>query len=213
MVTINQIAENIAYKLGEQFNDTLRESIKLDIRHWRSLLIRRDLERNPLSYNHFLQTICVELEEASASDCPYAPPSCSVLKSKQKIARPLRTKNNGRTNFHFVGDVLRQKAFQFATRHGLQYKFALPLQDNAVYYGFNGDYLLVYNLHLACKVALEYIVEDPTEIDSCDEPDVFPDDRAFPLSEDMVAEISDIIISKRREPLTDGKEVTTENDN
>lgn len=213
MVTLNQLAENIAFKLDEQFNDTLKQSIKIDILHWRSVFIRRDLERNPLSYNHYLQTICLELEEAPASDCPNVSLGCPVLKSKQKIARPMRLKNNGRTNFHFVGDALRIKAYQFSTRHELPYKTALALQDDAVYYGFRGSYLLIYNLHQACKVLLEYIVEDPREIEDCDTPDIFPDDREFPLSTDMAAEISDLIYNRHKPPIDDGEEINKENDN
>ena len=44
MATLNSIAENIAFSLGQQFNDTLMESIKDSIIDYRALLIRQDLD-------------------------------------------------------------------------------------------------------------------------------------------------------------------------
>lgn len=210
MVTLRQLAENIAYKLGEQFNHTLQESIIVDIIQWRAILIRRDLERNPLSHNGFIESICVQLEEADKSYCEGLPSKCSVMKSKEKIARPLRLKSNGRTNFFYIGDVHKIKPYVFANQNEIALNDYLELQDDVIYYGFNRDYLIVYNNPLQCKVLLEYIVDDPRDIESCDFPDVFPEDIEFNLPSDLAAELSDIIYKNRRPPITDGEEVNIE---
>jgi len=52
---LNQIAENIAYKLGGQFNQTLKESIKDTLIVYRAKYIRDDLARNSISYHDFVQ--------------------------------------------------------------------------------------------------------------------------------------------------------------
>lgn len=214
MVTLRTLAENLAYKLGDQFNYTLQQSLTVDFIHWRALIIRRDLERNPLSFNGFLNSFCVELEEADKSYCVGLPSNCTVMKSKEKIARPLRLKSNGRSNFYFVGDVNKSKNYVFANQNEIAYNCYLELQDNTIYYGFRNDYLIVYNNPLQCKVLLEYIVDDPRDIKSCDYPDILPEDLEFNLSSDLAAEISDIIYRNRiRTAITDGEEVNIENDN
>ena len=49
MTTLNIIAEDITFSLGEQFNETLQESIKNSIVEQRALFIRQDIERNGIS--------------------------------------------------------------------------------------------------------------------------------------------------------------------
>jgi hypothetical protein len=213
MITLRSLSENIAYKLGDQFNYTLRQSIIIDIIHWRAVLIRRDLERNPLSYNGFINSICVQLEEADKSYCSGLPSKCTVMKSKEKIARPLRLKSNGRTNFFFVGDVHKSTSYVFANQNEIVYNCHLEFQDEVIYYGFKNDYLVVYNNPLQCKVLLEYIVDDPRDIESCDYPDILAEDLEFNLSSDLASEISSIIYRERRPTvIKDGEEVQIEND-
>lgn len=210
MVTLNGLAEVIAFKLREQYNDTLKESIKTDFIDYRSLFIRRDLERNPMSYLDFLQTVCVEMEEADSSYCVGLPSGCTVLKSKQVLAKPIRLKSNGRSNFTFVGTVDKGISFSFTTQHEMQYNCSLPLQSNTIYYGYMNGYLIIYNNPLICKVLLEYIPVDPRDIDDCDFPDVFPDDREFNLPSDMVAEIKNLIIREYQPPIENGEQVNIE---
>lgn len=213
MSTLNKIAENIAFKLDEQFNHTLQESIKLDILNLRSTFIRRDLERNSMDYFNFLQAICVELEVADASYCTNIVTGCEVLISKQKVPKPIRLKANGRTNFHFVGAINKSISYVFTTQHEMQFNCNLPFQDDVIYYGYRNGHIVVYNNPHLCSILLEYIPANPREIDDCRYPDTFADDLEFQLPEDMISDISDLIIRKHRNPIEDGEEVNIEADN
>ena len=57
MKSINQISEEIAYELGDQFNMTLRESIKNSVVDYRAKLLRDDIDRNFVSLGLYGQTI------------------------------------------------------------------------------------------------------------------------------------------------------------
>lgn len=210
MATLNNIAENIAFALNEQFNHTFKESVKDAIIDYRALLIRQDLERNSISYTDYLQSYCIELETVDKSECPCLAVGQYVLKSKQKIAKPIRQKNNGRSNFKFVGSVDRSKSFSFSTMHELNFLSALPYQENVVYYTYLNGYLYVLNNIKFCKVLLEYIVANPSEIDSCD--DVFTDDRDFPIAEDMLSAIKKMIKRDYTKKIADGEEINIQKD-
>lgn len=193
MTTLNKIAENVAFTMGEQFNMTLRESIKDAIVNYRATLIRQDLDNNPLSYTDYLQSFCIELELVNKSEYPQIQVNCELLRSKQKIAKPLRIKNNGRSNFKFVGSVVRNVSLTFATPHEMQYMEHLAFQDNVYYYTVINGYMYVLNNLKFCKLLIEEIVADPRDIENCDNPAIFADDVEFPIPEDMLSTIKRLI--------------------
>lgn len=211
MATLKTIVESIAFDFDEQFNHTFKESIKTDVINYRALLIRQDLERNNLSYTDYLQSYCVQLELVDKSECPCLAVGEYVLKSKQKIAKPIRLKTNGRSNFKFVGSITRSKAFTFATAHEINYLDALPFQDNVIYYTFINEYFYILNNIKPCKILLEYIPADPTLINSCDD-DLLPEDKEFPLPEDMISSIKKMIKRDYDRKITDGEEVRINKD-
>lgn len=212
MATLNSIAENIAFSLGEQFNDTLMESIKDSIIDYRALLIRQDLENNPLSYTDYLQSFCIELEEVDKSECPLIKTNKNVLRSKQAIPKPLRLKYNGRINFKFVGSVDRSISLTFATAHELQYVIDLPFQQNVIYYTMTNGKLIVLNNLKLCKLLIEEVIADPRKIDDCDYPETFKDDIEFPIPEDFLPKIKQFIRKDYPQYITDGAEINIEPD-
>lgn len=212
MATLNGIAENIAYSFGEQFNETFKQSIKDSVVNYRALLIRQDLERNPMSYTDYLQSFCVALEQVSKSECSALDLPQRVLKSIQKVPKPVRLKNNGRANFKYVGSVERSATFVFATGHEIQYMQYLPFQDDIIYYTYRNEYLYILNNLKLCTILVEEIVADPREVDDCDYPDVFPDDIEFPIPEDMLSQIKQLIKKDYPQYLKDGEAVNIEKD-
>lgn len=211
MASLNSIAEDIAFQLGDQFNNTLKESIKNKVIEYRALFIRQDLERNALSYSDYLDSFCVELEEVDASQCPEAITGNFVLKSKQKIPKPIRQKTNGRVNYKFVGSIDRRKTLTFATMQELEFLTHLAFQDSVIYYAIYDNYLYVLNNLKFCKLLIEGVIADPRDIDDCEFPDVFPDDLELTLPLDMVSAIKKSIERDYR-IITDGEEVNIAKD-
>lgn len=193
MTTLNNIAEDIAFSLGEQFNETLKESIKNDIIEQRAFLIEQDVERNGVNSFDYVQSYCIELERVNQSECPELSIGKYVLKSKQRIANPLKLKNNGASNFKSITSVNRSTILSYANLNSLKYHKMLPLQNNVTYYSFNNGYLYVLNNLKPCKLIVEGIVSDPREIKDCNFPDKFPDDVPFPIGKSMITRLKDFI--------------------
>ena len=207
MATLNSISENIAFALGEQYNDTLRQSIKDSIINYRAMLIRQDLDNNPLSYTDYLQSFCISLEKVNKSECDGLPVKDMLLKSVETIPKPLRIKYNGRVNFKYVGTVDRSTTLTFATGHEMEYLTYLPFQDSTIYYTIRNEYLYVLNNLKLCKLVIEAIIADPRNIDDCEFPSVFPDDIDFPIPEDMLVKIVQLVKREYPNYIKDGEEL------
>lgn len=212
MTTLNAIAENVAFIRREQFNNTLIESIKDSVVDYRAMLIRQDLQRNALSYTDYLQTVCVEFERVNKSECPELPVCDYVLKSKETVPRPVRLGNNGRINFKFVGSVDRRKSFTFATGNELRYLSSLPFQRNVIYYTYLNNRLYILNNLKVKRALIELVVADPREINDCTMPNVFPDDMPFPVPQDMLVKIKDLVRKEYPQVIADGSEINIEKD-
>lgn len=212
MATLNSIAENIAFTLGEQFNDTLKQSIKDSIINYRAMFIRQDLDNNPLSYTDYLQSFCIEMSIVNKSECPEISVKGKVLKSKQVLPKPLRIKNNGRVNLKYVGSVDRSISFTFATAFEMNFMQHLPLQDDVIYYTVINQYLYILNNLKICKVLVEEVIADPRTIDDCDFPTTFPDDIDFPIPEDMLVKIKQLIKREYPQYIKDGEETEINKD-
>ena len=184
MASLNSISESIAIRLKEQLNTPFIESIKNDIIEYRATFIRQDLDRNPLSYGDYILPIVEELKLVNQSEAPGLATNSYILRSKNKIAKPLRLKNNGRSNFKSISTVDRNKLLSYINLEEFKYHKELPFQDNA----------------------------DPRQIINCDEPDVFPDDRDLGIPTDMIAGIKTSILNTYRTQPEDGKEINIDKD-
>jgi hypothetical protein len=212
MATLNGIAENIAFIRKEQYNQTLKQSIKDSIIEYRAMLIRQDLERNMLSYTDYLQTVCVDFERVNKSECPELPVCGYVLRSNQTVPKPIRLKTNGRVNFKFVGSVNRIKAFTFATAYEMNVVNSLPFQKNVIYYTYLNNRLYILNNLKLKKALIELVVADPRQIEDCDSSNVFPDDQEFPVPIDMLVRIKDMVRKEYPQVIQDGQEVNIDKD-
>lgn len=229
-MTLNQIAEDIAYKLGDQFNNTLKESIKHTVIFYRSKYLRDDDARNGSTSPHLFQSVVMQMEEVNKLEDVGASISCiteggvcmavidnkkyRILKSKKKLPIPVRLKGYGTTHYRFIGSVDRSTRFSYSEPIDLKYKLALPYQNSATIFFFiaNNDLYLLNNLDI-CDVLLDAVYENPRDAyEACDE-DGVADDKYFPLPLDMLVSITDGIVTKTY-PLrgADGQTVNIQKD-
>lgn len=237
MQTLNEIAENIAFKLNDQFNYTLRNSIKDTVLNYRAKFIRDDLARNYLSELHFSQVVTLQFNVVNLLTEFGADFSCinticpdvlnqdkyKVLKSKTTIPTPIRTKTSGRSPFSYLGRVDGSKPFSYTTLDKYPYVKTLSYSTHTVYYVVINNYLYIINnlsdcdvnetLNI-CNVMLKGVFENPRELyNACNNNGTFIDDMPFPIGIDMLMQISNGIL-KGEYPLTpkDGQEINIKPD-
>ena len=219
MKPLNRIAENIAYKLGDQFNSTLIESIKDTILDYRAKYIRDDLDRNFLSDAHFSQTGKVKFTKVNllkefSSDfgilsaiCPdvLERPNYFVLKSVNKIPLPIRTKSSGNSLYSYIGSPLGDKRFVYTSLDKFYYYKHLAYNQTTIYYTTLNNHIYVLNNLDKCDLTdantiafalIKDVFEDPSEFfNNCENANTWADDAPFPIGLDMLATLSKAILT------------------
>ena len=213
MASLNQIAEDLAYKLGDQFNDTLRESIKHTLIFYRAKYIRDDIARNSKANRDLYQSIVMPLTEVNKLEDVGASIACitsdgvcqavinnkkyRILKTKDKLPKSVRLKGNGSHSYHFVGSVDRTTQFIYSDIADLKFKQAIPYQNpNTIFFFIADNYLYLLNNLGICDVLLDGIFENPREVFPYCQDGKFQDDNEFPLPLDMLVSIADNIVTK-----------------
>lgn len=235
---LQEISEDIAYKLGDQFNTTLQESIKQTLIIYRAKYIRDDIERNGvISDIHFSQTFTVDLEEVNLltefqadMDCITAIcdnsaelPEYTLLRSVQKIPKPVRLKNASGDSFQFVGTIDGMKRFKYTSLDRYVFIRELPYQDKTIYYTFINErlYILnnlncsdIMNTLALCNALLRGIFENPRDIYTFCSSTTFIDDNEFPIALDMLMSLKQSIVRGEYPliPVKDGEQVNIKPD-
>lgn len=241
MKSLNTIAEDIAFKLGDQFNNTLKESIKLTLLDYRAKYLRDDIDRNYISLNHFTQTMTINfkkvniLEEFKGNE-----PNClvslypsninaeeyKILKSEKPVPSAIRTKTSYSNPYIFFGSKTGRVNFIYTTLDSYYYIREINGLKNKVYYTIINNHIYILNnltilddeqeinTNNLCSALLTGIFEDPREAYKiCSDNNKFIDDNPFPIGLDMLASIRNLIL-KGEYPLipTDGQEVNIKKD-
>lgn len=205
-MTLNAIAENIAYKLGDQFNDTLQQSIKETVISYRAKYIRDDLERNVLSEQHFLQTINIALEEVNlltelnAQLC-HTLQSClpaeqtTVLRSVIELPTSVRLKNWGAQSYKFIGSADHRQSFVMTSLDAQNYTRTLKYQCDLIRASIINNRLYILNNTDLCSFALTGIYEDPRLVAEKCGNNKFSDETYFPIGIDMLMSLTKAILT------------------
>lgn len=238
MKSINQISEEIAYELGDQFNMTLRESIKNSVVDYRAKLLRDDIDRNFVSLGLYGQTITMLFEPVNILHEFGEEANCvidsnpgieeqdkyTIFKSKKEIATPIRTKTTHLNPFSFVGTAVGREAAIYSTLDAYYYKREMKYFKNKIYYTYMNNHLYILNNLTIdddnqfrtgdiCRLIITGIFADPREAESiCANEYIFPDDRPFPIGNDMLVIIKEFVKKQYVVKPKDGETVNIEPD-
>lgn len=205
-MTLNEIAENIAYKMGDQFNDTLRQSIIRTVLVYRAKLIRDDLDRNTLSEHHFVQYLNIPLIETNIHeeldvvicnkliDC-IPNKRNNILKSKIPLPKSVRLKSWGKSSYKFIGLSNGSNSFIITTLDGRHFTSYLPYQDQYIVATIINNNLFILNNSKICSFLLGGIFENPIEAMKGCINNTFPEDTEFPIGIDMLHSIEKSIVT------------------
>ena len=190
-ITLNEIAYSVAETVGKPYDEAFLNRVRSGIHYYRSLLIKRDIDRNPgFIPPQFVQRLsCVEMQSVDIAQCPDVVIGCNVCRTVNKVPTLVRLAD--RLAITFVGTIDLQKNYSLIEldrvpyqRHGL-YTGSLP------YAFFLDDYLYLVN---ACpkSITIAGIFEDPTSLVSfvtCDGAQAFTFDDPYPIPRDMVQQL------------------------
>ena len=192
-MTLNEIAYNLLNLVrgGRSNHDEhiSLDQIKFNIKHYRTVFIRRDYAKNGFSSRHTEQNLgCVDLIPVDATQCCQLPSDCAVYRSVKKIPKTVRY--NFEEAITYVGDITGTNTIPMVNSNMIQF---LPFDKytNKKYKAYMiGDYLYIYNAEGLEKINVRGVFENPEDVsrfDECDG-DICYDDSVtdFPLPMDML---------------------------
>jgi len=189
-ISINEIVENLAFVLGDQYNMTLREALKHTVSIYREKLLREEDFNSGLNYNDFSQNIEMPLED-------WSHPICGTGKiTTEEIPLSIRFKNRGRVNYLYVGDSTFGHAYTQTSF--VEYPFIMKLKHNvnALYYIIENGKMIILDNHKQCSLGIIGVFSEPQNaVKFCDNVETILDDNPYPLSGDLLARIRQGIIS------------------
>jgi len=190
-MTLDEIAYNILnlYRGGRSSNNEhiSLAQIRFNVKHYRSMLIRRDFERNNLIFRHHEQDFgCFELEKVDASKCCALPVDCVVFRTKLKVPRTVRF--NNRDGITHISDVTGIHTIPLIDAIAVQHLPWDRFTKNTKKAYMIEDHLYVYNPDGMDTIDIRGIAEDPEELAKydCHGGKCYDKDAQFPLAADLI---------------------------
>jgi len=188
-ITLNEIAYSVAETVGKPYDESFLNRVRTGIHYYRSLLIKREIDRNPgFIPPQFVQRLsCVEMEEVDIAECPEVVElGCKICRTKEKVPTLVRLAD--RLAIKYVGTIDLKKNYSMISVDRIPWmKFNLYTANKPFAY-FLDDYIYIGN---ACpeRITIMGVFEDPTALTSfvgCDGERSFTFDDPYPIPRDMV---------------------------
>jgi hypothetical protein len=198
-MTLNEIAYDILslqgkYKIGNSRFSDLLETVKRSIVNHYSLYVRRDIDRNGVS-DEYLTNITIELIKVDKSDAICRPVGCLVMRSKNKIPKVVRTKDN---TYKFIGNLTRDIIFTKTRQEELRFTYNNDFTSDIPRYILKNEYLYVFNWK-GKYVSIEDIFLSFGEGNLCENGVCFDFDGAnvdFPIPSDILNTVQTEILKE-----------------
>ena len=193
MASLNELAAEITHLLKQPTNYELAVRVKLAYKHWRATLLRQSIERYGVDIMYMQRYVAELIEVDSAATC-LVDAGCTILRTKNRIPKPLRYPSD--VPFSFVG-TLDGEPFTLRDRTENLYAKHLKWSNKVITYDYENDYVYVRGNTRFGYVALKYVAESPEDlINVCDNEDCWDDDMEFPIPEDLIAPIKQILFKE-----------------
>ena len=200
-MTLNEIAYNLLNLVrgGRSNHDEhiSLDQIKFNIKHYRTVFIRRDYAKNGFSSRHTEQNLgCVDLMPVDATQCCQLPSDCAVYRSVKKIPKTVRY--NFEEAITYVGDITGTNTIPMVNSNTIEWLPYDKFTKDKMKAYMIGDYLYIYNADGLESVNIRGVFEEPRDaklFDDCDGGGCWDDDKnEYPISMDMLQLINQGIL-------------------
>lgn len=209
-MTLNQIAERIAYEKKDPFNVMLKENIKFSVRYWRAMLIRRDIAANGSSPEYY-QKVDMPLQKVDLNDaCNFDLDACKqILRTVSEIPQNVRVKSD--VPYKFVGTPY-GRPFTYTEYEEIPLTCYNRYTSGTPRYNRTNNYIYVFNINKLKNLRIEDIFVDPYKINTLCGTVCFNDSSEFPCPADLVYAIITGIVTGELKVVTPVSEEVELND-
>lgn len=193
-ISLNQLADLIADRVGQPFNNPLKEELKVIINYKRADWIQKVIDSHPEQRKFFLRDFSVELERVDKAECPVEV-DCTVLRTVVTVPLPVRTTYG---LFDYVGDPDKSDAYTYTTPDQLTWilKYGSKYTKDRPKYFYVNEYVYVYNEDSLEYLNIRGVWPDQRLLNRflCDDKPCYTDDDQYDIPEDILnSMIADIL--------------------
>lgn len=214
MASLNQIAEQVAIPIGKQYDQPILTLIKDLIKQERATRLRQSIGKYGLDVG-WSNRYTVELELADIADTCEVTVGCNILRTVNKIPRPVRYTTD--VPFIYVGFVDGSQSFSYVPFYQRRHKGSKRYTKKSITYDYRNGYVYVYDAYLnkLGYLAIDAIHENPDLVPYCNDGDgiCYSDDMEFPCPADMIQSIKlSLLTGELRKRIIEDSEVKQENE-
>lgn len=204
-VSLNNIVQMIADRVGQPFNIPLQRQLKVIANYKRAEYFHKILDKRPEQRKYFLKEFTVELETVDKAECVVS--GCTTKKSLLEVPLPVRTSSQ---LFDYVGDANKEDAYRYMTPDQVKISLSNIYTSRRPSYYYSNSYLYIYNDNDISYVNVRGVFTDPKELEpfKCGSDPCYTDDDTFDISEDVVnTMVQDILKNELRNVFPEKGEV------
>jgi len=193
MASLRQLVTRSINNINEQYNIALYRLVKDMLFTARAEMLQQSIDKRGTTDDQYRQRYVVKLEKVDSADTCVANANCTVLKTINPIATPLRYTTD--VPFSFVGSIDGKLTFTKTSRSEMQYVSSLKYTANAIRYDYINNYIYVYGNTKLKYISIDAVYENPTIVsDECiDGAICYTDDMEFPCPLDIINRMMDRI--------------------
>ena len=192
-ISLNEIVSMLSERVGQPFNKSLQEELKVVINYKTSSFFKRLLEQNPGQRRFFLKDFSAQLTKVDKADCPVNI-GCDVLRTVYEVPTPLR---NNLNIFDFVGTVNKMTGFTYSSPDQLPFLKHSKYTADLPKYFYIDKYIYIYNNLDLEWINIRGIFPDQRQLTNflCNGAACYTDDDQFDMPEDMLNDVIRDILS------------------
>lgn len=184
-VSLNDLVQLLAARVGEPWNTDLQEQMKLVLNYKRASFFKRLLDQHPEQRRYFIKDFGVDLVEVDKAECPVST-DCYVKKTRLPIPLPIR----GEQLFDFVGSADKSQAYGYATpsQFSTYVKYNPHTNQRPKYYYSNGYIYIMSKSGNEQNINITGIFPDPRQLHDfqCNGTDCYSDDDQYDIPYDLI---------------------------
>lgn len=207
--SINKIAYGLLNKAragrSSSEDPISRSQLKYHIINTRAQLLRQDEEKNRRLDRITEQSLgCLDMELVDEADecCEGISTDCFILRSKKQIPDVVRLRY--RDGITFIGSVDGRRRFPIETPQRARILSHRPYSGSKPRSFIYRNYVYLTNSTMIDKINARVIAADPKQVanfNNCDGSKCYTDDDPFPVPDDMIPRIENIVWQQVLQPM------------
>lgn len=197
-VSLNDIVQMLADRVGQPFSIPLQEQLKVILNYKRADWFQKVVDARPDQRRYYLKDFTVELTTVDKADCP-VDTDCDVKRTVLPIPVPIRSTYS---MYDFVGSADKTVSYRYMTPDQvvIMNKYNRYTNDQTSYFYVDG-YIYIYNNLDVDYISVRGIFPDPRVLTpfKCEGVACYTDDDKYELPEDILnSMIQDILRNELR---------------